>query len=153
MKEQFGTINYPGGAAVQGGGGKKKMRGMEAIYLQRLEPAIGKQYPKRSKRGKEKARFRVCHDRVHDQPEVLAEDLTIHDELESIVSGNYKNLSMQGLGDLQGPYTAKAQEIQRIKRQQEKLTGKSSSLNSGDGWNSELEDESLNIFHGNFKQY
>lgn len=54
-----------------------KVRGLESIYLQRLEPAPKGRNTQLSKRGgvprgaktDEKAKFRLMHHRFHDEPE------------------------------------------------------------------------------------
>ena len=52
-----------------------KVRGLESIYLQRLEPAKGRQTGMRKTGGKrgtkqeDKAKFRVMHHKFHDEPE------------------------------------------------------------------------------------
>lgn len=65
-----------------------KVKGLETIYLQRLEPATkGK---KKTKGGvTEKAKFRVMHHKYHDEPEWHVDD---RDELDSIISGNYNEM-------------------------------------------------------------
>jgi hypothetical protein len=65
-----------------------KVKGLETIYLQRLEPATkGK---KKTKGGaNEKAKFRVMHHKYHDEPEWHVDD---RDELDSIISGNYNEM-------------------------------------------------------------
>ena len=49
-----------------------KLKGMESIYLQRLEPSVGKSrvpLPKTTR-----AKFRECADRVVEDPDKLVED-------------------------------------------------------------------------------
>jgi hypothetical protein len=67
-----------------------KVKGLETIYLQRLEPAT-KGGKKKVKAGgaSDKARFRVMHHKYHDEPEWHVDD---RDELDSIISGNYKEM-------------------------------------------------------------
>lgn len=50
----------------------KKVRGLESIYLQRLEPASkGKVtgMKKKGQKAEDKAKFRVMHHKFHDEPE------------------------------------------------------------------------------------
>jgi len=57
-----------------------RIRGLESIYLQRLEPAYK---PKRRHRGeRDKAKFRVMHHRFHDEPEWYV-DPTLDEEVVS----------------------------------------------------------------------
>ena len=85
------------------------MKGMEAIYLQRLEPSV--KIGKRKKQKDTRARFRECHDRVYNEADKYAEDLAVKDELESTISYNIAS----HMGRLAGPTTAKAEEIKTIK--------------------------------------
>ncbi len=74
-----------------------KVKGLETIYLQRLEPATkGK---KKTKPGADKAKFRVMHHKYHDEPEWHVED---RDELDSIISGNYKEMQKKFEEEFQG---------------------------------------------------
>ena len=75
-----------------------KVKGLETIYLQRLEPATkGK---KKAKPGvNEKAKFRVMHHKYHDEPEWHVDD---RDELDSIISGNYKEMQKKFEEEFQG---------------------------------------------------
>lgn len=66
-----------------------KVKGLETIYLQRLEPATKNRKKPGLPPASEKAKFRVMHHRMHDEPEWHAED---RDELDSIISGNYKEM-------------------------------------------------------------
>lgn len=61
-----------------------KVKGLEHIYLQRLEPA------KKSQLKKEKAKFRIMHHKYHDEPEWYVDEN--RDELDSVISGNYKEM-------------------------------------------------------------
>lgn len=65
-----------------------KVKGLETIYLQRLEPAAAKKKAK-PPAGSDKARFRIMHHKYHDEPEWHVDD---RDELDSIISGNYKEM-------------------------------------------------------------
>ena len=74
-----------------------KVKGLETIYLQRLEAATkGK---KKVKPGADKAKFRVMHHKYHDEPEWHVED---RDELDSIISGNYKEMQKKFEEEFQG---------------------------------------------------
>lgn len=71
-----------------------KVKGLETIYLQRLEPAA-----KGSRKKQEKAKFRVMHHKYHDEPEWHVDD---RDELDSIISGNYKEMQKKFEEEFQG---------------------------------------------------
>lgn len=64
----------------------KKIKGLETVYLQRLEPA-GKDKKKQAK--SKQPTYRVMHHKFHDDPAWHVED---RDELDSIMSGNYKEM-------------------------------------------------------------
>lgn len=65
--------------------------------MQRLEPATkGKKKPGKAQ---EKAKFRVMHHKYHDEPEWHVED---RDELDSIISGNYKEMQKKFKEEFQG---------------------------------------------------
>ena len=67
-----------------------KVKGLETIYLQRLEPASKGRKPKGpSGSATDKAKFRVMHHKFHDEPEWHVDD---RDELDSIISGNYNEM-------------------------------------------------------------
>lgn len=66
-----------------------KVRGLENIYLQRLEPAT-KGRKTQMKKGDSKAKFRVMHHKFHDEPEWHVDDP--RDELDSVISDNYKQM-------------------------------------------------------------
>ena len=75
----------------------KKIRGLESIYLQRLEPASKGRATQQVRAGKKqrnpdgsKAKFREMHDRVHDEPQYHIDDNGDRDELDSVLSENYK---------------------------------------------------------------
>jgi hypothetical protein len=74
-----------------------KVKGLETIYLQRLEPAAKKKG--KPPAGSEKAKFRIMHHKYHDEPEWHVED---RDELDSIISGNYKEMQKKFEEEFQG---------------------------------------------------
>lgn len=77
-----------------------KVKGLETIYLQRLEPATkGKKKVKQGGAGADKAKFRVMHHKYHDEPEWHVDD---RDELDSIISGNYKEMQKKFEEEFQG---------------------------------------------------
>lgn len=57
---------------------------METIYLQRLEPSVGKYNP-RNNPPRKKPKFRELQDRVYE-PERQIDDLQIKNGLESVIS-------------------------------------------------------------------
>ena len=101
-----------------------KVKGLETIYLQRLEPAA-----KGTRKKNDKAKFRVMHHKYHDEPEWHVED---RDELDSIISGNYKEMQKKFEEEFQGSSNGTRSKKKR---------GPSS--RGGDG----------NIFSGNLRQY
>ena len=57
-----------------------KLKGMESIYLQRLEPSAGRRpapLPKTSR-----PRFRECTDRVLEDPDQIAEESIVKEQVE-----------------------------------------------------------------------
>ena len=102
-----------------------KVKGLETIYLQRLEPAANG-----TRKKKDKAKFRVMHHKYHDEPEWHVED---RDELDSIISGNYKEMQMKFEEEFQGSSNGT----------RSKKTKRGPSSRGGDG----------NIFSGNLRQY
>ena len=62
-----------------------RVRGLENIYLQRLEPAR-----KTALKKDEKPKFRIMHHRFHDEPEWFVDGQ--RDELDSVISDNYKQM-------------------------------------------------------------
>jgi hypothetical protein len=76
-----------------------KVKGLETIYLQRLEPAAAKKKGKLPPAGADKAKFRIMHHKYHDEPEWHVED---RDELDSIISGNYKEMQKKFEEEFQG---------------------------------------------------
>lgn len=78
-----------------------KVKGLETIYLQRLEPAAKKKAGSRKGPGmqSDKAKFRVMHHKYHDEPEWHVED---RDELDSIISGNYNEMQRKFEQEFQG---------------------------------------------------
>jgi hypothetical protein len=86
MMSQFSQVNA------------MKVKGLETIYLQRLEPAA-KGRKNAQKHGSEKAKFRIMHHKFHDEPEWHVDD---RDELDSIISGNYKEMQKKFEEEFQG---------------------------------------------------
>lgn len=80
-----------------------KVKGLESIYLQRLEPASKgrKTGLKKAGPGEDKAKFRQMHHKYHDEPEWYADDAN-RDELDSIISGNYKEMQKKFEEEFQG---------------------------------------------------
>ena len=63
-----------------------KLKGMESIYLQRLEPSAGRRpapLPKTSR-----PRFRECTDRVLEDPEQIAEESIVKEHVENLMLDN-----------------------------------------------------------------
>lgn len=59
-----------------------RVRGLENIYLQRLEPA-SKGRKTAMKKGEDKAKFRIMHHKFHDEAEWYVDDP--RDELDSVI--------------------------------------------------------------------
>ncbi len=77
-----------------------KVKGLETIYLQRLEPASKKGARKQGlPPASDKAKFRQMQDRVQDEPDWQMED---RDELDSIISGNYKEMQKRFEDEIKG---------------------------------------------------
>lgn len=85
---QFSQINH------------QRVKGLETIYLQRLEPAAAKANKRKHGGGtSDKAKFRIMHHKYHDEPEWHVDD---RDELDSIISGNYKEMQRKFEEEFQG---------------------------------------------------
>ena len=78
---------------------QRKVKGLETIYLQRLEPAAKGKTRKAVPGGSDKAKFRIMHHKYHDEPEWHVDD---RDELDSIISGNYKEMQKKFEEEFQG---------------------------------------------------
>mmetsp|Transcript_9748 Transcript_9748/g.9510 ORF Transcript_9748/g.9510 Transcript_9748/m.9510 type:complete len:127 (+) Transcript_9748:986-1366(+) len=69
---------------------QKKIRGLEKVYLQRLEPA-SKLKKKKSRVPGMEPKFRNMHHRMHDEPQWhLNQDEEDRDDLDSVLSENYR---------------------------------------------------------------
>ena len=89
----------------------KKIKGLENIYLQRMELATTKN---RRKPGiqPDKAKFRVMHHRLHDEPEWFLED---HGKMGSIISGNHKEMDKKFEEEFQpNSYRARSRKTKKI---------------------------------------
>jgi len=114
---------------------KLKVKGLETIYLQRLEPSVPlrKGGPASVKRGDDKPKFRVMHHKYHDEPEWHIDADPERDELESVISNNYNQMLRQ---EFQG----KNEKFRKVPKR------KKSSQD-------DVQFKAPNLFTGNFNQY
>lgn len=78
-------------ASMQGG---PRLKGLESIYLQRLEAnpskkALGVSKQKKKKKG---TKFRNLQDRFHDDPDYIASGLSENDDLAGLIEDNYQRM-------------------------------------------------------------
>lgn len=107
-----------------------KVRGLENIYLQRLEPASKGRST--ALKNQPKAKFRMMHHKFHDEPEWHVDDEN-RDELDSVISDNYKQMEMKFMQEFQGSGGSGGK-------------GKKGKKGKGDK-------HGINIFSGNLNQY
>ncbi|CDW77580.1 UNKNOWN [Stylonychia lemnae] len=122
-----------------------RLKGLEAVYLQRLEPSVkARQGGPTTSRKDDKAKFRVMHHKYHDDPEWHVDPDRDRDDLDSVISNNYNQMLEL---EFQGADAMKKKKRKDNSKSRQNLAGQGSMNDSQDGFNAP------NIFHGNFNQY
>jgi hypothetical protein len=67
-----------------------KLRGLESIYLQRLESTLGKRQAALKARKPKKPKFRNLQDRFVNDPELMMDDKSEKDDLSSLIHESKK---------------------------------------------------------------
>jgi hypothetical protein len=121
-----GSIHNMSRHGTKGNLKQGNMKGLESIYLQRLE---GAKKPRGKSIGPKTTKFRNMQDRFLNDPEFLGDELSDRDELASMIENNYAKMNTNFKG------------------------GKAGGMSARSNSRANLDDNGPNIFAGNRTKY